>query len=103
MVAERLSGELVKRQFTNADEITQRLMFGDQTLAPTPLPPRESLGLISRDLVREGASILRQINPEALFAKNDGWEEDYLNQFKNWRNLYLSADKKGEEILVDVD
>lgn len=102
-VAERLSDELLRRQFTNADEIIERLMFGDQILAPTLLPPRESLGLISRDLVREGASILRQINPETLFARNDGREEYRLNHFKSWRNLYLSADKKGEEILVDVD
>jgi len=73
-IEKRLSQELSRRQIANANDIVQRLMFGDQTLAPTLLPAGESLGLISRELVREGASILRQINPEMLFARDKGWE-----------------------------
>lgn len=101
-IAERLSHELSRRQVTNAEEVVQRLMFGDQTFAPTLLPVEEWLGLISREVVREGVSILRQINPEALFAKDGGWEEYCLNQLKSWKKLYLAADQKGEEILLQV-
>lgn len=101
-IAERLLHELLKRQITNADEIVQKLMFGDRTFAPDLLPVNESLGLISREWVHEGASILRQIEPEALFTGDDGWEEYCLHQLKSWKKLYLAADQKGEEILVEV-
>lgn len=101
-IAERLSHELSRRQVTNAEEVVQRLMFGDQTFAPTLLPVEEWLGLISRELVHEGASIFQQIKPEVLFAKDGGWEEYCLNQLKGWRKLYLAADQKGEEILLQV-
>ncbi|MEH1781873.1 MAG: hypothetical protein V7L26_22755 [Nostoc sp.] len=77
-------------------------MFGDQTLAPTLLSAEESLGLISRELVSEGASILQQIDPETLFARDEGREGWYLDHFEQWRDLYLSADDKNEEILVGV-
>ncbi|MDZ8257865.1 hypothetical protein [Nostoc sp. ChiQUE01b] len=93
-----MSQELSRRKFANADEIVEKLMFGDQTLAPTVLSTEESLGLISHELVSEGASIFRQIDPEILFA-TDEW---YLDDFERWRNLYLSAAEKNEEILVGV-
>lgn len=101
-IGERLSQELSRRQIANANETVQRLMFGDQTLAPALLPTEESLGLISRELVREGASLLRQINPEMLFLRDEGWEGKCLDDLEEWRSLYLTADKKNEEILVGV-
>ncbi|MDZ8029728.1 hypothetical protein [Nostoc sp. DedSLP04] len=101
-IKERLSQELSRRKFANADEIVEKLMFGDQTFAPTLLSAEESLGLISRELVSEGASILRQIDPETLFARDEGREGWYLDHFEQWRDLYLSADDKNEEILVGV-
>ncbi|MEH2170936.1 MAG: hypothetical protein V7K41_30660 [Nostoc sp.] len=97
-IEKRLSQELSRRKFANADEIVEKLMFGDQTLAPTLLSTDESLGLISRKLVSEGARIFRQIDPETLFARNE-W---YLDDFERWRNLYLSAAEKNEEILVGI-
>jgi hypothetical protein len=97
-IEKRLSQELSRRKVANADEIVEKLMFGDQTLAPTLLSAEESLGLISSELVSEGASILRQIDPETLFAR-DEW---YLDNFKQWKDLYLSAADKNEEILVGV-
>ncbi|WP_448267885.1 hypothetical protein [Nostoc sp. DSM 114159] len=96
-IEKRLSQELSRRKFANADKIVEKLMFGDRTLAPM-LSAEESLGLISRELVSEGASILRQIDPETLFARNEWCFED----FERWRNLYLSAAEKNEEILVAV-
>jgi len=101
-IEKRLSQELSRRQIANANDIVQRLMFGDQTLAPTLLPAGESLGLISRELVREGASILRQINPEMLFARDKGWEGWCLDHLERWRSLYIASDEKNEEILVGL-
>ncbi len=97
-IKERLSQELSRIKIANADEIVDKLMFGDQTLAPTLLSTEESLGLISRELVSEGASIFRQIDPETLFTRNEWCFED----FERWRNLYLLAAEKNEEILVAV-
>ncbi len=97
-IEKRLSQELSRRKVANADEIVQKLMFGDQTLAPTLLSTEESLGLIFRELVSEGASIFRQINPETLFARDEWCFDD----FERWRDLYLSAAEKNEEILVGV-
>lgn len=97
-IEKRLSQELSRRKFANADKIVEKLMFGDQTLVPTLLSTDESLGLISRELVSEGASIFRQIDPETLFAR-DEW---YFDDFERWRNLYLSAAEKNEEILVGI-
>ncbi|MEH2440402.1 hypothetical protein [Nostoc sp.] len=101
-IGERLSQELSRRKFANADKIVEKLMFGDQTLAPTLLSREESLGLISRQLVSEGASILRQIDSETLFARNEDREGWCLDHFERWRDLYLSAAEKNEEILVAV-
>ncbi|MEH2265270.1 hypothetical protein [Nostoc sp.] len=97
-IEKRLSQELSRRKFANADEIVEKLMFGDRTLAPTLLSTEESLGLISCELVSEGASIFRQIDPETLFARDESCFED----FERWRNLYLLAADKNEEILVAV-
>ncbi|OYD97232.1 hypothetical protein CDG77_07710 [Nostoc sp. 'Peltigera membranacea cyanobiont' 213] len=97
-IGERLSQELSRRNVANADEIVDKLMFGDKTLAPTLLSTEESLGLISYELVSEGASIFRQIDPETLFARDESCFED----FERWRNLYLLAAEKNEEILVAV-
>ncbi|PHJ66101.1 hypothetical protein VF14_16155 [Nostoc linckia z18] len=101
-IQERLSQELSRRQISNANEIVQKLIFGDRTLAPTLLPPEESLGLISRELVSQGASILGQIDPEALFVRDQSWEGWCLNGLEHWKNLYLSAAENNEEILVGV-
>ncbi|MBN3883034.1 MAG: hypothetical protein V7K64_06835 [Nostoc sp.] len=101
-IEKRLSQELSRRKFANAHKIVEKLMFGDQTLAPTLLSADESLGLISRELVSEGAGILRQIDPETLFARDEGRERWYLDHFERWRDLYLSAAEKNEEILVGV-
>ncbi|MBD2528482.1 hypothetical protein H6G97_02460 [Nostoc flagelliforme FACHB-838] len=97
-IEKRLSQELSRRKVVNADEIVEKLMFGDQTLAPLLLSTEESLGLISRELVSEGASIFRQIDPETLFAR----DESCFDDFEGWRDLYLLAAEKNEEILVGV-
>jgi len=102
-IKKRLSQELSRMKVADANKIVERLMFGDKTLAPNFLSEEDSLGLISRDLVSQGARILRQIDPEMLFAKDEGWEELCLDHLKRWRTLYFSADEKNEEILVGID
>lgn len=102
-IDKRLVQELSQRQIQNADEIVQRLLFGDQSFASNLLTREdEPLGLISRGLVSEGARILRQINPEVLFTRNESWEGWCLDHLERWRNLYLIAEEKNEEILVGV-
>ncbi len=100
-IEERLSQELSRRQIENANKIVEKLIFGDQSLAPNLLPEAESLGLISRELVSEGARILRQIDPETLFAY-EGKDRWCVDHFSEWRDLYLAADEKNEEILLGV-
>ena len=75
-------------------------MFGEQTLAPHLSPADDSLELVSVSLVQEGAKILREITPEMLFARDQRWEEWCLENFEEWRNLYIEAAEKSEEILV---
>lgn len=101
-IEKRLLSELSKRQIVNADGIVQKLMYGDRTFVPNLLSQEESLGLISRKLVSEGASILRRINPEMLFARDEGWEGWCLEDLERWRGLYLAADEQNEEILVGI-
>jgi len=101
-IEERLTQELTRRQITNANAMVMKLIFGDQAVASTLLREEDSLGLISRELVHEGARILRQIEPESLFERNEDGEGWHLNDFERWRDLYLSADERNEAILVGV-
>jgi hypothetical protein len=91
------------RQIQNPEEIVERLLFGDQSLSPDLLTEEdEPLGIISRELVREGASLLRQINPETLYTGDAKWDEWGLEHLKHWRELYFVADKIDEAILVGM-
>jgi len=99
-IERRLLQELSSKQIANVDEFVEKLISGDQTFAPALLTADESLGLISRELVSEGANVLRGIDPEMLFLKDS--EDWYLSDLKYWRNLYLAADANNEEILVGI-
>lgn len=98
-IEERLVQELSRSQVANAKETVQQLLEGDRTFAPNLLLPREyeSLRLISCELVREGASIFRQLDPKTLFAENEDW---YLDDLEDLKQLYLDADEHNEVILV---
>lgn len=99
-IEQRLVQELTTRQVADAKEIVQKLLEGDRTFAPDLLSPEdETLGLISRELVREGASIFRQIVPKTMFAENEDW---YLEQLQELKDLYLAADEHNEVILVGL-
>jgi hypothetical protein len=98
-IEEGLSCELSRRKFVDVDSIVERIMFGDRRFAPAMLiEGEESLGLISREIVSEGASILRQIDLDNMVEVDaNNWDE-YLQ----WMDFYLEADKKGEELLIAV-
>jgi hypothetical protein len=98
-----LMQQLAARQINNAEEIIEKILFGDQSLLSNLLTEDdEPLSLISRDLVSEGASLLRLINPEDLYTGDVGWDEWGLEHLKYLRDLYLAADALNEEILVGV-
>jgi hypothetical protein len=103
-IREWLSRELSRINFVDAGEIIGKIMFGDRTFAPDMLTGKEeSLYLISRETVSEGASILRQIDPVAMLdIKDDDWDEYLLENLVEWRDFCLEADEKGEEILLGV-
>ncbi len=97
-IEKRLVQELTTRQVADAKEIVQKLLEGDRVFAPDLLSPEEEiLGLISRELVREGARFFRQIDPKTLFAENEDW---YLDDLEDLKQLYLDADEHNEVILV---
>jgi len=87
----------------DAAELTQKLIFGDKLLAPHLRKKGEDiLGLVSQSLVREGATILQRLKPEALFPSEEDWAEWCRDNYSDLREAYLAAAGHGEEILVGV-
>jgi hypothetical protein len=104
-VGDALTEELSRRQLEDVDDIVATLLYGDVDLGIGATPDEESfaIALTSREAVKRGASILRQIEPEMLFpGGDDGCEGWYSREFRDWKNFYLSADDLGAEIIMDV-
>jgi hypothetical protein len=101
-VRDRLIEELSTRKFEDADDIVATLLYGDIDLGKRVLPEEESYGfaLTSREAVKKGANILRQIEPETLFPGEEGWW--YSMNFREWKKFYILADDLGAEIIMDV-
>ncbi len=98
-VQDALTEELSRQKFEDVDAIVNDLLFGDTYLGEDEHP----WGLVSREVVKKGASILRKIEPEALFPEgNDGNEGWYSMNFTEWKNFYLSVDDLGAEIIMNV-
>jgi hypothetical protein len=100
-VRNRLTEELSRRKFEDVDDIVATLLYGDIDLGKRVLPDEESyaLALTSREAVKKGANVLRQIEPEILFPGEEGW---YSINFRAWKKFYLDADDIGAEIIMDV-
>ncbi|WP_310414986.1 hypothetical protein [Chamaesiphon sp. OTE_8_metabat_110] len=99
VVRDRLLEELSRRNFEDAAVIVDDLLYGDTYLGEH----EESFGLATREAVKKGASVLRQIEPEMLFPGGDDGDEGwYSEDFRSWKNFYLSADDVGAEIIMDV-
>lgn len=102
-IAYHLLEALKTSQIHNAEKIICKLLDGDQLLAPSLFTEEDqTLRLISLDLVHEGASLLRLIDPETLYTEDERWNEWGLKHLKCWRDLCLVADEMNEEILVGM-
>jgi hypothetical protein len=104
-VRDALTDELLRRQFGDVDDIVATLLYGDIDLGKKVNPNEESyaLALTSREAVKRGANILRQIEPEMLFPGGDNGEEGwYSMEFRGWKKFYLTVDDLGAEIIMDV-
>jgi hypothetical protein len=104
-ISDALMEELSRRKFENVDDIIATLLYGDTTFGDWISPEGKSytLALTSREAVRKGAGILRQIEPETLFPGGDDGDEGwYSEDFREWKKFYLSADDLGAEIIMDV-
>ncbi len=77
-IKQRLIQELSRKQIDNAEDFVQKLLFGDRIFAPNLLSPDEyeSLNLISCQLVKDGASFFRQIDPKTIFAEESRFLQD---------------------------
>jgi hypothetical protein len=99
VVRDRLEEELSRRNFEDAAVIVDDLLYGDSTLGEN----EEIFGLTTREAVKKGASVLRQIEPETLFPGGDDGEEGwYWENFRDWKEFYLDADDLGAEVLMRV-
>jgi hypothetical protein len=99
VVRDRLVEELSRRNFEDAAVIVDDLLYGDTYLGEN----EETFGLATREAVRKGASVLRQIEPEALFPEENDYEEGWYScNFKRWKECYLLADDNNAEILMQV-
>jgi hypothetical protein len=99
VVRDRLVEELSRRKFEDAAVIVDDLLYGDDILGVS----EEPFGLATREAVKKGASVLRQIEPEILFPRGDNGEEGwYLWNFRKWKDFYLLADDNDAEILMNV-
>jgi hypothetical protein len=99
VVRDRLVEELSRRKFEDAAVIVDDLLYGNDGLGVS----EEPFGLATREAVKKGASVLRQIEPETLFSRGDNGEEGwYLWNFRKWKDFYLLADDNDAEILMNV-
>ncbi len=101
-ISDKLIEELLKRKFDNVDDIVANLLYGDIELGKIIVPAEELYGFAStsREAVKKGANILRQIEPEALFSEEEEWR--YLEDFREWKEFYILADDLGAEIVIDL-
>ena len=83
----------------DAEILVYDLIYGDSSIGEN----EEIFGLTTREAVKKGASVLRQIEPKTLFPGGedgeDGW---YWENFRDWREFYLEADDLGAEVLMQV-
>jgi hypothetical protein len=99
-VEDRLTEELSSRKFEDAYDIVTILLYGDTHLGENSLPDEDTWRLVSREAVKRGANVLRQIDPAILFpGEDEGW---YFENFRSWKEFYLLVDDLGAEVLMDV-
>jgi hypothetical protein len=98
-IKEQVSRELARAGYVPGLEslfFMDRLLFGDEALTlPSANKP---LQVVPAALVAQAAKMLEEIDPFDLFPDNEG----QLDDFDDWRQLYLDAAARREAILVAV-
>ncbi|NJL41375.1 MAG: hypothetical protein HC840_21675 [Leptolyngbyaceae cyanobacterium RM2_2_4] len=104
-IERRLSQKLAEQQVENASERVRRLIEGVQNFAPHLSSEDYRFGMMSvpLSLVQEDARLLREIDPDTLFAEQEDEGRYYRDQFMWLRNLYLEAAERNEEILILIE
>lgn len=102
VIEQLLSQELKRRQLDNYLDYIEKLLYGDQELAPLYGEYEDELLLVPSWVVQDGTQMLRQIEP-ALFEVAGYSDQYYLDQFQWWKQFYLSAAEKGEAAIVSVN
>ena len=101
LIEELLSQELKKRHLDNCIEYIEKLLYGDRSLAPDLYGEYEDRPLlVPSSEVQNGARVLRDIEPEALFESAGNPDSYYLEHFRRWRDFYLEAAEKGEAVII---
>lgn len=103
-IERRLFQKLVE-QVENANEKVRSLIEGVQDFAPhlSGSDYEFRMMFVPLSLVREGARLLQEIDPNTLFTEQEDEGRYYRDQFMWLRNLYLEAAERNEEILVLVE
>lgn len=92
------------KQLQSSDQFVQELLMGDQSLAPNLLTQEDyPIGMVSYNLVQEGAKILESIDPDQIQVDVPYWSDWGLEHLKAWRDLYLMASRHREVILVSSE
>jgi hypothetical protein len=96
-MAKSLPLEMTRLQAENPEQTAHYLIYGDKIIGT-----EFGLEAISRNLVHEGANILRQVDSRALLthAGGDPSDSGAIEEFERWCNLYIAADENNEEIMV---
>jgi hypothetical protein len=99
-IEKRLTRHLAQRGRKEAAALVQAFLFGAATLTPPGVrgPLGGGLSVIPSAMVRKAASVLGEMTAESLCAEED--EEDWLEDFQSWREMYLAAAAHREAVIV---
>lgn len=101
IIQEMLLEELKQRAFNVSNDLIEKLLYGDVALMPQFFNSYdEQLYLVPSLLVKEGAGILREIEPRNLFKGEGNPERYYREDFEQWKAFYLQASENEEVVLV---
>jgi len=97
----RLLQELKRIGLDTASELMEKLLYGSEVLAPGFFESHDDqLYLVPPKVVKEGAKVLREIDPRNLFVDEGEREQDYRKDFLQWKAFYLEAAERNEAVLV---
>lgn len=100
-IQEGLSQELKRIELDTASVLMEKLLYGNEVLAPEFFESHDDqLYLVPPKVVKEGAKVLREIDPKNLFGGEGKCERDDRKDFEQWKAFYLEAAERDEAVLV---